>query len=308
MQTILGAGGVIGTELAKNLREQYNVHLRLVGRNPKQVNADDELFKADLTKADQVMQAVAGSEVVYLTAGFDYTTKVWRATWPLVMRAVIDACKQHRAKLVFFDNVYMYDPTYVPHLTEDCPVNPISQKGKVRAQVAQMLLDEVQNGQLTALIARAADFYGPHNDKSVLMETTLKNQRQGKAATLLASADKVHSYTYTPDAAKATALLGNTPDAYGQVWHLPTAANPLTGKQWVGLFAELLGQPPKYSVLPKWFIGVLGWFIPFMKELHEMLYQYDQDYVFDSRKFEQRFKLYATPYRAGAEAVVRSVQ
>lgn len=306
MQTILGAGGVIATELARVLHSQYKVPVRLVGRTPKAVNPDDELYRADLTVPEQVLVAVAGSEVVYLTAGFEYSAKAWRAIWPVVMQNVIAACQQAGAKLVFFDNVYLYDPAQVPHLTEETPINPISQKGKVRAQIVRMLLDEVQAGRLTALIARAADFYGPNNDKSVLIETVLKNLRQGKAATLLASADKVHSYTFTPDAAAATALLGNTPDAYGQVWHLPTAPNPLTGKQWVELFAELLGQPPKYSVLPKWLIGLLGWFVPFMRELHEMLYQYNQHYVFDSRKFEQRFNMQPTPYRRGAELTLKS--
>ena len=50
----------------------------------------------------------------------------------------------------------------------------------------------------------------------------LKNLREGKKAMWFVSSDIKHSFTYTPDAAKATALLGNTPDAYGQVWHLPT--------------------------------------------------------------------------------------
>jgi nucleoside-diphosphate-sugar epimerase len=54
-----------------------------------------------------------------------------------------------------------------------------------------------------------------------------KNLQKGKKAMWLADASKIHSFTYTPDAARATALLGNTPDAYNQVWHLPTSAEKL---------------------------------------------------------------------------------
>ena len=43
MQTILGAGGVIGKELAKSLPE-FTDKVRLVGRNPKKVNLTDGLF------------------------------------------------------------------------------------------------------------------------------------------------------------------------------------------------------------------------------------------------------------------------
>ena len=304
MQTILGSGGTIGTELARQLTT-YTNKIRLVSRNPKAVNPTDELVSADLTNADQVMKAVEGSDVVYLTAGFDYLLKVWQETWPKVMQNVIMACEKHGAKLVFFDNVYMYDPNHITHMTEETPINPSSEKGKVRAEIVQMIMNEVKAGRLTALIARAADFYGPNNDKSFLIEIVHKNFLKEKKANWLADANKKHSFTYTPDAAKATALLGNTPDAYNQVWHLPTDKHLMTGKQWIELFAKEMNKTPSYMVLPKWMIGILGWFVPFMRELHEMLYQYDQDYFFDSSKFEKRFAILPTSYTEGVKHIVK---
>ena len=158
MQTILGANGIIATEIAKVL-PQYTNRIRLVSRTPKKVNESDELFVADLLDAQQTYDAVRGSEVVYLTAGLKYNIKIWEKQWPILMKNVIDACKAHKAKLVFFDNVYMYG--YVENsMTEATPIKPSSQKGEVRAKIAQMILDEVANGSLEALIARAADFYG----------------------------------------------------------------------------------------------------------------------------------------------------
>jgi nucleoside-diphosphate-sugar epimerase len=158
MQTILGAGGVIGTELAKSL-PQFTDRIRLVGRHPRKVNASDELFSADLLNAEQTSQAVEGSEVVYLTVGLPYNLKVWQDLWPRVMRNVLDACKKHRAKFVFFDNVYCYGRVN-GWMTESTPVKPASRKGMVRAQIAEMVLDEVKQGNIQALIARSADFYG----------------------------------------------------------------------------------------------------------------------------------------------------
>jgi putative NADH-flavin reductase len=107
MQTILGAGGIIANELAKELHKNFTKELRLVGRNPKKVNDSDELFKADLLNAQQTADAVEGSEIVYFTAGLPYNSKIWHDQWPIVMQNVIDACELHKAKLVFFDNVYM---------------------------------------------------------------------------------------------------------------------------------------------------------------------------------------------------------
>lgn len=305
MQTILGSGGDIGTGLAKALA-QFTPHIRLVSRNPQKVNDGDQLLPADLTRVEEVDRAVAGSEVVYLTIGFEYKVKVWRKNWPKLMRNVIDACKKHGAKLVFFDNVYMYDPAYMHCMTEETPIRPVSKKGKIRAEVAEMLLSEVRAGQLTALIARSADFLGLKN--SVPVEMGIKNFLKGKKAFWMVDVDKIHSFTYTPDAAKATALLGNTPDAYGQVWHLPTDKTPLTGKQWIDLMAEATGATPGYSVLPKWLMGILGIFVPVMKEFKEMAYQNDRDYFFDSSKFEKRFDLKPTSPEQAVKEVIAALK
>ena len=305
MQTILGSGGAIGVELAKALTE-YTREIRLVSRNPKKVNATDELFPANLQNAAEVRKAVQGSSVVYVTVGFQYDLKIWQESWPKFIRNVIAACEEFNSKLVFFDNIYMYDPNYLNGMTEETPVNPPSKKGKIRAEVAQLILDEVKAGKLTALIARSADFYGPGiKNSSVLNETVIKPLSSGKKANWLGSASFKHSYTYTPDAGKATAILGNTEDAYNQVWHLPTAANPLTGKEWVELIAKELGVKPRFQNVPKFLVRVMGLFVPIMKEIVEMMYQNDRDYVFDSSKFEKRFNFKPTPYTDGMKEVIK---
>lgn len=303
MQTILGGNGTIGSVLAKELTK-YTNSIRLVSRHPKKVNATDELFPADLSDPEQVEKAIAGSEVVYLLVGFEYTLKVWQDKWPKLMRASIDACIKHHAKLVFFDNVYLYDIGAIPHMTEDSPINPPSKKGMVRRQIADMLMTAVKSGKLTGLIARSADFYGPSNDKSFLIEVVYKNLKKGKKPNWFIKADKKHSFTYTPDAAKATAILGNTADAYGQVWHLPTDKNSLTGKEMISLFTKEMNVADKVFVLPMWLLKLLGLFIPLMKEMPEMMYQYDRDYVFDSSKFQEYFNFSPTSYQQGVKETI----
>ncbi|MEX0780214.1 MAG: NAD-dependent epimerase/dehydratase family protein [Balneolales bacterium] len=304
MQTILGSGGAIGTELAKALIE-YTDQIRLVSRTPGKVNANDQLMTADLLYADEVRKAVEGSSVVYVTAGLPYNHKLWKDKWPKIISHVIAACKEHNAKLVFFDNIYMYDKDHLNGMTETTPVNPPSQKGEVRAQIADMIMSESRNGRLSALIARSADYYGPDIKKtSVLTETVINPLAQEKKANWVGSADCKHSYTFTPDAGKATALLGNTTDAYNQVWHLPTAANPPTGKEWVEQLAGELGAKPRYREVSKFMVRTMGLFSPLMKELVEMMYQYDRDYVFDSSKFEKRFNFKPIPYSDGIKKTV----
>ena len=306
MQTILGSGGAIGSLLAKELMN-YIDKVRLVARNPQKVNDSDELFKADLTNASEVLKSVEGSEVVYLCVGLPYQLKVWQQQWPAVMQNTINACIQHKAKLVFIDNVYMYSQDAIPHMTEESPLNPPSQKGKIRLQIAQMLMDEVANGTLTALIARSADFYGPDVKTSVLKISVFDNFQKGKKAMWLSDATKIHSFTYTPDIAKATALLGNTADAYGQVWHLPTSTEKLTGIDFIKMIAAEMKVKPAYNTFSKFMISALGLFLPILRELKEMQYQNDQNYFFDSSKFQQRFGISGTNYADGVNEIVKGM-
>jgi nucleoside-diphosphate-sugar epimerase len=305
MQTILGANGTIGSVLTKEL-VSYTNKIRLVSRNPRKVNESDDLFPADLSNPAFVDQAVEGSDVVYLVVGFDYNLKVWEEKWPTLMRATINACIKHNARLVFFDNVYSYDINAIPHMTEESEYNPPSRKGAVRKQISQMLMDEVKAGKLMALIARSADFYGPGNDKSFANEMVYKNFLKGRRANWFIDADKKHSFTYTPDAAKATALLGNTDDAYNTIWHLPTDKNTITGREFIELFSKEMKVPNKLVVMPMWMVRLAGIFVPVLKEMREMMYQYDRDYFFDSSKFDKRFNFKTTTYQEGVRMTVKS--
>ncbi len=304
MQTILGANGVIGTNLAKALL-QYTQQIRLVSRNPKKINETDQLMVADLLNKDQTFLAVKGSEVVYLTIGLPYQLDTWRIQWPLIMDNVIQACEKYNAKLVFFDNVYCYGRVK-GWMTEETPVKPISQKGEVRARMANMILEEVAKGNLKALIARAPDFYGPQTPLSFINVMIFDNYAKGKKAQIMISDKFNHSMIFTPDAAKATAILGNTDTAFNQVWHLPTDKNVLTMKQIADLSATAFGMKPGYMTLPMWMLRILGLFIGVIKESLEMLYQNDSDYLFDSSKFDKAFTFKTTTYAEGIRQTAES--
>ena len=303
MQTILGANGTIALELSKHLL-QYTDKIRQVSRNPKKANASDELFSADLLNYQQVENAVAGSEVTYLVAGLKYETKTWQDQWPKVMKHTIDACKKHNSKLVFFDNVYPYGLVR-GKMTEETPFNPTSKKGEVRAKIAMMLLDEIKAGNLQGMIVRAADFYGPNVLLSLTHTMVTEKLNAKKGAQWIGDPKRSHSFTYTPDAGKTVAILGNTPSAFNQTWHALTSQESITGEQYVRMACEIAGQPYKIQPLPKWGVRTLGLFVPVLREFVEMMYQYENDYFFDSSKFEKAFSMTATSYKTGIAETLR---
>lgn len=300
MQTILGAGGVIGKELSRHL-SGVTPEIRQVSRNPVPVNEGDACVRADLLDREAVARALEGSEIAYLVAGLPYDARVWESDWPRIMENVIEGCARHRVKLVFFDNVYAYGRVEGA-MTEDTPFNPCSRKGEVRARIATRLMEAHAAGTVEAMIVRAADFYGPGAVLSFPHSTVFERLRKGKKPQWIGDASRLHSFTFTPDAGRATALLGNRPDAYGRSWHALTAPDPLTGEDFVRLACQVAGRPVDYQPAPGWLLTLMGLFVPVLRENREMMYQFEHDYRFDSSRTAVFLGAEATSYAEGIRA------
>ncbi len=286
-QIILGSGGAIGTLLAKEL-VQFTNNIHLYSRNPKKVNGSDHLISGDLLDESQLNYSLQKMNVAYLVAGLEYKDSVWERDWLKIVENVVNACKRNKVSLVFFDNVYMYDPSCFGNLTEETPVKPVSRKGKVRAKIDALLRAEMENDSINVQIVRSADFYGKGTTQSMLNQVVIEKLLSGKTASWFINSDKKHSFTLIDDAAKATALLGNTNSAYNQIWHLPTdkayTLNEIVQK--ISLYSD---KPVKIRVASNFMIKIFGLFVPVIRESKQLLYQYENDYVFNSSKFEKAF-------------------
>jgi nucleoside-diphosphate-sugar epimerase len=297
MHVILGAGGPVANALTTQLIKN-NQNVRLVSR--RSVNIDNpnvNWHKADLTQAAEVMQATKSAAVIYICAGLVYDKAVWKQQWPVIMQNAINAAKANNARLIFFDNVYMYGLVNGPML-ESTAYNPISVKGEVRAKIATQLMDEVTAGNLQASIARAADFYGAESLNSFLDGMVLSKYAKKQKAMWLGKVQTKHAFTYVPDAGKAMYLLGQNPQSDNQIWHLPTAP-PLTGTEFMEMAANVFDAKPNYMKVNKFMLQTLGLFDKVTAGAVEMYYQYDHDYIFNSDKFEKAFGVQPTAYSEG---------
>lgn len=298
MHTILGAGGPVANALTKELM-QHGEKVRLVSRRRVDKFPGTEWIGADLKNRKEVQAAVQGATVIYMCAGLKYDRKVWTIEWPLIMQNIIDAAKETGARLLFFDNVYMYG--YVQGaMTEETWYNPSSIKGEIRAKVAEQLMSESKFGNINATIARAADFYGAESLNSFYDSMVLDKYAKGQKAMWLGNPESKHSFTYVPDAGRAIFLLGQQPSSANQIWHVPTAP-ALTGKEFIQLAADVFGRQPKYSAVNKIMLQTIGLFNKLIGETVELYYQYQYDYVFDSSKFENAFDIKPTSYKNGIE-------
>ena len=288
MQTILGASGQIGEELARALKQNFTSDIRVVSRTPKKINDTDTTMSTDLLNAQQTIDAVADSEIVYLTAGLPMNTQRWIREWPVIMKNVIDACAFHKAKLVYFDNTYMYPQTATPQ-TEETPFKPHGDKGRIRGAITEQLLQAMHENRLEAVICRAPEFYGPGKTQSITNMLVIEPLKAGKKPKVFLRDDTKRTLIYTPDASRAMALIGNTPDAYGQTWHLPCDDSRPTYKTFIQLASQALDKPANYTVLKPWMLWLAAKFNPVLRDASELLPRYKQDNIFVSDKFKQRF-------------------
>ena len=81
-----------------------------------------------------------------------------------------------------------------------------------------------------------------------------------------------------------------TADAYGRPWMLPCAP--------AGSMRELVARPShelrretRLAGLPRWMVKAIGVFVPLVREVGEMLYQWDEPFVINDRRFRERFRL-----------------
>ena len=303
IHTVLGASGATGRAVVKELQAK-NYRIRAVERNPK--TKDIECVEANLLKAGDTIKAINGSTYVYLCIGLQYQAKIWQRDWPMVMQNVINACEKANAILIFLDNVYMYEHPFPVPFSENQPQNPITAKGKVRKQTADLLLTAIANKRVQAVIGRSADFYGEYAKNSMFYPSFLENLLKGKSGQFLGKKRVSHTYAFVGDNVKALVALASDSTTYGQVWHLPVG-KPISPNEINELMNASLGTNFDLKFVPTFMRKLLGLFIKPIAEVEEMLYQFETDYVMDSRKFMTHFPNFeVTPYEVGISKMIQS--
>jgi nucleoside-diphosphate-sugar epimerase len=298
---VFGAGQ-IGTPLATQLRDRGHA-VRLVRRSgggPQGIevrtgNAADAAFAAE---------AARGADVVYHCMNPAYDSAVWARELPVLMQSLIGAARGAGARLVVLDNLYMLGHPHGKPMNESTPNNPCSRKGEVRARVAEQLFDAHKRGDVRAACGRAADFYGPGGGGTYFGDAFWPRVIAGKSAQVLSDPAIVHTYHYTHDVAAGLATLGEAPDdACGSWWMLP-AAPAESSAAMIERFGRALGRTIAVERVPGFVLAAMGLFVPMIREIREMGYQFEAPFLVDDARFRARFGAGATALDAGAAATV----
>lgn len=296
--------GALGREIVRQLVAAGRPVTVIQRSRPKDLPAAAAFISADILDAAAIAKALTGATAVISALGLPYQAALWTTAWPQAMKNLLAACEAAGARLVFADNLYLYGPVDGT-LTEDLPPRDYGVKPKARAEVTRLWQAAHAAGRVQVAAVRSPDFYGPGVEQSVLGSASMMTLAQGKAASLIGSADLPHDVAHVSDYARAVITVLDAPaDAYGQAWHVPTAPTK-TLRQHLQTAADALGVKLKLNVFPGWMASIIGLFVPFVREGVEMQFLFDRPYIVDAQKFRKRFWSDVVPFEQGLAETAR---
>ena len=285
--------GPLGLAVMRELRRRGR-RVRMINRSSRVKFSKDpqtEVGGANAADPAQAREVCESAAVVYHCVGLPYPR--W-PEFPAIASGIVEGAAFAGAKLVYGDNLYMYGPVEFP-MSEDRPCAAATKKGRIRAEIARTLLDAHKAGKIRVAIGRGSDFFGPFATDTAMMGSRVFGRAlAGQSAQVVGDPDRLHTYTFIDDFGRALAVMGERDEALGKVWHVPSAS-AMTTRQFVEAIYRALGKPAKLSGAPRFAIRLAGLFDANMKELFEMLYQFERDFVMDSSRFESIFGMQATP-------------
>jgi nucleoside-diphosphate-sugar epimerase len=298
---VFGAGQIGPIVAAKLAARGHEV--RLVRRSAPSPGSRIPVVTGDAGDPRFAIEVCAGAAAVYHCMNPAYSTQAWGTELPRIMTSLITAAGAAGARLVVLDNLYMLGRPSGP-IDEDVPDHPVSRKGEIRARIAAMLFDAHRRGDVRAVSGRASDFYGPRGTATHFGDFFWPRVLAGKSAQFLVNPDTPHSYDFTEDVAAGLVTLGEADDdVCGRWWMLPCAP-AVTTREMVKALGTALGREIRVERVPRPVLALMGLFMPMIREVSEMLYQWDVPFVCVDRRFRERFGAAATPLDQGARATV----
>jgi nucleoside-diphosphate-sugar epimerase len=275
------------------------------GIRPADMPASVELVSGDVSDPAFTRQAAQGASHIYNATNPEYTE--WLQKFPPLQAAILAAAEAQGAKLISMENVYAYgDPEGRP-MTEDMPHAAKTRKGKLRAGMMKELLAAHRAGRVRVVMGMASDFFGPRVLGSSLGDRFFYPLVAGKAAQYIGKPGLPHTYTYMPDIGQALVTLGQKDEALGRAWHMPSPKT-ISTQEVLAICGDILGRPLKISTMPKPLFKLLTLFVPVLREIDEMLYEFEKPHIVDHSQYAAAFGDHSTPMRTALEATLKWYQ
>jgi nucleoside-diphosphate-sugar epimerase len=297
---VVTGAGPVGWTVAEQLAgrgERVRVLTRS-GSGPDHPNI--EKLNGDASNAGLLAGAFDGAAAVFhCIHGSSYSATAWGRELPAAERAVLAAAGEAGAVVVFPESLYSYSN---PERVMDEGSAREASGGKRGIRAALLRAREANATDTVSVVA--GDFFGPRVRMAHAGERMVPTVLARRPLQVVGNADQPHSFTYVPDLAAAMIGAAAKPGLWNRVLHAPTNP-PLTQRQIAEALAAAAGMPSaNVHAVPGWVLRTLGLFSADIRELGEMLYQFERPFVMDSAASEEQLGLHPTPLGVAAKATV----
>lgn len=285
---VIGAGPV--SRAIVNALSSRGIDAEVLSRSGTQVPGA-KCASVDALDTDRLATVIAGADVVYQASSPAYHR--YPQDFPPLQQSIVRAVQKADSALVVVENLYGYGPVTGP-MTESLPLVSKGRKGRVRADMWRALQSEADAGRLRVTAGRASDFFGPHAMDSVVGDRYFPPLLAGRKAEVMGNPDALHTYTYVRDFGEALVRLALDERSLGRAWHVPSAP-AVSNRRFLEIAAGIAGTEPKSTTLTRMKMRIGGLFVPAARELPEMLYEFERDFVVDHSAYAAIFGDHATP-------------
>ena len=273
---VVGATGGIGGEVARLLLAR-GWTVRGLKRDPDHLSVAEQASGVDWRRGD----AMSASDVAAAALGVSVVVHAVNPpgyrNWGKLVLPMLDntiaAARANGARIVLPGTVYNFGPDAWPNVEETSPQNPLTVKGRIRAEMERRLRAATDAGA-SVLIVRAGDFFGRSARSNWFAQGLVT---PGKPVTTITHPGRPgvgHHWAYLPDVAETMVRLlerGEMLEPFA-VFHMEGHWDP-DGTAMINAIRAAVGNPDiKVRKLPWWLLRLLSPFVPLFRELTEMRY------------------------------------
>lgn len=273
---VLGATGGIGGEVARQLlADGWRVHA--LHRNPDALSAPARAsgliwHRGDALSAADVAAAAKGVSVIVHAVNPPGYRKWGEVVLPMLDNTIA-AARAVGARIILPGTVYNFGPDAFPRLSETAPQNPLTVKGRIRAEMERRLRAAAETGT-PVLIVRAGDYFGPQAANNWFSQGLVKPNQPVTTITLPGRPGVGHQWAYVPDVAATMVRLLDKADALDlfAVFHMQGHWDA-DGTQMAASIRRVAGTPGIKTAKTPWgLMRVLSPVVPLFREIWEMRY------------------------------------
>ena len=300
---VVVGSGAIGSGTAIELAEQGHGVLVVTRSGSRPDHPGVRAVAGDVTDRDAFARLAAGADAIYNCANPPYHR--WPELWPPMAGSMLAAAEASGAVFVTMGNLYGYGPTDHP-LIESDPLAATGPKGRTRADMWRDALAAHRAGRARVTEARASDFVGAGVEATTHFGRWVGPLLRGRRIRVMGDPDAPHSWTFVGDVVRTLAVLGTDERAWGKPWHVPSPP-AMSQRELATRLCELAGLPrPGVSRLPDGLLRAAGLFVPQLRGLEEVRYQFDRPFLLDSSAVTRQFGLEPTPIDEVLSQVLRA--